>query len=69
MGEQKIMDPGGLMQMKQNVIYRNVKDVRKYIHTPGEAVDNEYTWCAVSDRAGTKGPSYGNELPSGFFSF
>ncbi len=31
----------------ENVIYMNVKDVRKYIYSPGEAVDNEYIECSL----------------------
>lgn len=39
---------------KENVIYMNVKDVKKYIHTPGEAVDNEYIEYTLN-RCGDEG--------------
>lgn len=36
--------PGRLDSIEtENVIYMNVKDVKKYIYTPGAAVHNEYT--------------------------
>lgn len=31
----------------ENVIYMDVKDVKKYIYTPGEAVDNDYIECSL----------------------
>lgn len=56
---------------RENVIYKNVKHVRKYIYTPGAAVDSDYIEYSLSlllAGAGTRRAAYGNELPSGFIS-